>query len=112
MPWECLVRQTRDDKAIADFNRALKIDSDNAYSYNGRGNAWYGKHEYDKAIADYDKALEINPNDAYAYHARGSAWSNKGDYDKCIADATEAIRLNPQYPPRLRQPGLGRREQG
>ena len=41
------------DKAIADYDQAIKLNS-NGWMYYNRGDAWAGKGDYDKAIADYE----------------------------------------------------------
>ena len=40
------------DRAIADYDRALRLDPNYAYAYNNRGNAYSDKGAYDRAIAD------------------------------------------------------------
>ena len=55
------------DKAIADYDEALKLDPKNALAYDSRGVAWYRKGEYDKAIADYGEAIKLDPKNAIAY---------------------------------------------
>ena len=92
------------DKAIADYNEAIRLDPKYAVAYNNRGAAWCAKKEYDKAIADYDEAIRLDPKYATAYNDRGGAWYDKEEYDKAIADFDEAIRLDPKYALRLRQP--------
>ena len=88
------------DKAIADFNEAIRLDPKLALAYNNRGNAWDAKKEYDKAIADFNEAIRLDPKLALAYNNRGTAWMAKKDYDKAIADYNEAIRLDPKHAPR------------
>ena len=85
------------DKAIADFNEAIRLDPGYALAYYNRGIAWSDKKDYDKAIADYNEAIRLDPGYALAYNNRGIAWSDKKDYDKAIADYNEAIRLDPGY---------------
>jgi tetratricopeptide (TPR) repeat protein len=85
------------DRAIADYNQALRIDPQNAWAYNNRGIAWRNKGDYDRAIADYNQALRIDPQNAWAYNNRGIARRNKGDYDRAIADSNQALTINPQY---------------
>jgi tetratricopeptide (TPR) repeat protein len=81
------------DKAIADYNEAIRLKPKDAFAYINRGNAWGQKKEYGKAITDYDEAIRLNPKDAWAYINRGNAWSNKKEYGKAIADYNQAIRL-------------------
>jgi tetratricopeptide (TPR) repeat protein len=83
------------DKAIADFNMAIRIDPNYLMAYANRAAAYNGKGDYDKAIADYTQAIQLEPNNATAYNNRAAIYNGKGDYDKAIADANQAIRLNP-----------------
>jgi tetratricopeptide (TPR) repeat protein len=85
------------DRAIADYNEALRLNPRAALIYYNRGNAWRDKRDYDRAIADYNEALRLNPRDDDAYVGRGVAWHDKRDYDRAIADYSEALRLNPRY---------------
>jgi tetratricopeptide (TPR) repeat protein len=86
-----------DDRAIADYSEAIRLDSRYFDPYNGRGNAYYSKREYDSAIADYSEAIRINPKYALPYNNRGNAYRSKGDNDRAITDLDQAIRLDPEY---------------
>ena len=85
------------DRAIADYSDAIKLNPKYANAYVGRGSAWYAKKDYDRAIADYDEAIRIDPNNGLSYLDRGFAWSAKKDFDRAIADYDEAIRRYPTY---------------
>src|SRR5947208_1713986 len=52
------------DKAIADFDEALKLEPKNASIYNNRGNAHNDKGEGEAAMADFDAALKSDPRSA------------------------------------------------
>jgi tetratricopeptide (TPR) repeat protein len=67
------------DKAIAEYTRAVQLDSNYEYAYFGRGNSYYMKRDYDKAIADYEAALRINPNYADAKTWLANARQARGD---------------------------------
>ena len=84
------------DKAIADYNEAIRLDPKDAVAYNNCGNAWRAKKEHDKAIADYNEAIRLDPSIAMTYNNRGLAWNNKKEHDKAIADYNEAIRIDPK----------------
>ena len=105
------------DKAIADFDEAIRLDPKDAEAYNDRGEAWYAKDDLDKAIADYDEAIRLDPDFAEAYRNRGLLLRRDGEYDKAIADFNEAIRLDPKDAPggvlpRRRLESEGRVRQG
>jgi tetratricopeptide (TPR) repeat protein len=84
------------DKAIQDFNEAIRLDPRWLPAYRDRGNAWSYKQDYDRAIVDYDVAIRLDPDCMFAYFHRGRAWFYKQDYDRAIKDLDVAIRLDPK----------------
>ncbi len=84
------------EKALEDFNRAIKIKPDVAAGYLGRANTLNVMGRYEEAIEDYNTALEITPDRANAYINRGSAHSHLGEYEKAIADYEKGLELDPE----------------
>ncbi len=84
------------EEALADFNRAIKIDPKKAAGYLGRANTLNILGQYEKAIADYNITLEINTELAEAYVNRGSAYSHLGEIEKAIADYEKGLALKPK----------------
>jgi tetratricopeptide (TPR) repeat protein len=58
------------DRAIEDFDQAIKIDYDSG-AFCNRANAYRAKGQYNLAIADYDQAIRFNPQYATAFFSRG-----------------------------------------
>ena len=87
------------DKAIADYEEAIRLDPKFQSPRNGRRLAWSQQKAWDKIIADCDDAILQNKKNAELFNWRGYASLEKGDYDKAIADYEEAIRLDPKYQP-------------
>jgi tetratricopeptide (TPR) repeat protein len=85
------------DRAIADYTRAIDANAHYADAYASRGIVYQIKGDNDHAIADYTKAIEIDPHYASAYVGRGMVYRLKGDSDHAIADYTQAIEINPRY---------------
>ena len=83
------------DKAIEAYSHALKLNPNNAATYNNHGAAYYIKDNYARGIEDYTKAIELKPDFALAYNNRGAAYGMRNDYDHAIADFSKAIELNP-----------------
>jgi tetratricopeptide (TPR) repeat protein len=84
------------DKALADFNRAIKLDSSRVDGFVGRANTLNALGLYQEALKDYDRAIEIDPKLANAYVNRGSVYSHLGAYQKAIADYEKGLELDPK----------------
>ncbi len=85
------------EKAIADYDRAIALDPNDANAYHNRGLAYRNINEYHKAIADYDRAIALDPDYRNAYHNRGLTYYNLNEYQKAIADYDRAIALDPNF---------------
>jgi tetratricopeptide (TPR) repeat protein len=94
------------DKAIADYNEAIRLDPESILAFMGRGDAYTNKGDYDRALADYNEAIRLNPRSALALSDRGVAYASKGDYDRALADFNEAIRLDPKSAHAFRNRGV------
>jgi len=84
------------DRAIADFDQAIRLVPKNTDVYTVRGMAWEAKGDFDRAIADFDQAIRLDPKNTDAYTVRGMDWEVKGDLDRAIADFDLAIRIDPK----------------
>ncbi|MBV9643937.1 MAG: tetratricopeptide repeat protein [Verrucomicrobia bacterium] len=85
------------DKAISDYNEAIRLDPNLAWTYDARGSIYEERNEYDKAISDYNNAIRLNPKFSYAYVSRARIFFQKREYEKAISDLNEAIRLDPKF---------------
>jgi len=83
------------DKAIADFDEAIRLNPQDAPTYGNRGHAWYRKGDYDRAIADYGEAIRLNPLGADYYLVRGYTQFSLGRFAASLPDLTESLRLKP-----------------
>jgi tetratricopeptide (TPR) repeat protein len=82
------------DRAIDDFNAAIRLDPKYAIGLNNRGLAYYRKGQINRAIEDYDEAIRLNPTYALAFANRSDARRNKGRIDLAIEDGDRAVGLN------------------
>ena len=85
------------DLAIADWTRAIEIDSTDFQPYFNRGTTYSSKGNFDAGIRDLNKAIELNEENAFAYNNRGVSYYKNGEYDVAIRDYTTAIELDPQH---------------
>jgi tetratricopeptide (TPR) repeat protein len=88
------------DRAIQDFNEAIRLDPNYADAFNNRGVAYAGKGDSSQAIADFDRAIQLDPNYAIAIFNRGLALQNLGR----SAEAEQAFARARQAGPRLLPP--------
>ncbi len=92
-----LVKQGKQQAAIANYTEALKLNPQNALTYYQRGNSYYSQRAYEKAIKDYTAAIKIKPNYNDAYYQRGLIYYQLNDNEKAITDLTQTLRINPNY---------------
>ena len=81
-------------RTVADYDKLIELDPDNADAYHERGDFYYGMDEYGKAMADYSRAIELDPGYASAYFNRAYAYGETDEYDKAIADYSKVIELD------------------
>jgi tetratricopeptide (TPR) repeat protein len=60
------LRKGQDDRAIADYDVALKLDPTLADIFNARGELWRKKGDRPRALADFGAAIKLNPQHAVA----------------------------------------------
>lgn len=81
------------DRALADYNEAIRLDPKFADAYRNRGDIWLYRGAYDRAMSDLDAAIRLNPKDDGAYNSRGVAYYFKGDLNSAILEFDQAIKL-------------------
>jgi tetratricopeptide (TPR) repeat protein/S1-C subfamily serine protease len=81
--------------AIADYDRAIAIDSQYTAAYSSRGIVKSELGDKKGAIADFNLAIAIDPLDSTAYYNLGIVKSELGDKKGAIADYDRAIAINP-----------------
>ena len=86
------------DKAIADYDEAVRIDPKYQHAIVSRGSVRNSKGDYDRAIADLDLALKIDPTDVIAYQHRAYARTRTRVYVGAVSDYGEAIKLRKDSP--------------
>ena len=77
--------------------KALKVDPQNAYSYNAMGDVRIALKDNDGALTSYQTAVKIDPVYTDALNGLGNAYFSKGDYDKAQANYLKTIAINPKF---------------
>jgi tetratricopeptide (TPR) repeat protein len=52
------------DRALADFDVAIRLAPDQAAPLAARGDAYFQRGQFERSVADYEEAFRRNPNDA------------------------------------------------
>ena len=95
---EDIFRHGNVDQAIAEMDKAIRLDRKTALLYHfERGNYYLTKKDYAHAIADFQRCVEAQPTNVIAYFSRGTAYKLQGDRAHALADFQQAIQLQPGY---------------
>ncbi len=88
-------KHKRYKKAVAEYSKALQVDSGNPQAYFWRARCRLNTGQHDKAIADFNKAVKFDPNYSKAYDNLGWLYMKRGEFDKSIGFLNKSIKLKP-----------------
>ena len=100
------------DRAIDDFDQALKLKPNFADAWNERGVAYRQKGNNVQAVADFDEALRLQPDNAAALFNRAGALTSLGQFERAIADFNRVLQFSPADAEALLARGQARRAAG
>lgn len=83
------------DKALADFDKAIALNSNYSQPYNGRGVILEKKGRIDEALAAFEKAVELDPKGPAAYVGRGDIRFQRNEFEGAIYDINKLLDLDP-----------------
>jgi tetratricopeptide (TPR) repeat protein len=89
-------KQGKYQRAIEDYDEAIRLDPKLGIAYFGRGNTYSKLHHYRQAIKDFSEAIRIDPNYIGAYNNRGICYGELGCQTLSIKDYSEIIRIDPK----------------
>jgi tetratricopeptide (TPR) repeat protein len=78
------------DRAIQDFDYAIRLEPEYATAYIDRGWEYYEMGDVERAILDFSQAIRSDPENAYAYDCL--AWL-LATGPRRLRDGGEAVRL-------------------
>ena len=92
--------QGRQDRAIQDFDHAIRLDPEYPDAFNSRALAYRGMGQNERAIEDFNQAIRLDANYAIALFNRGLAFQALGRAEDAANDFARAKDTGP----RLTQP--------
>jgi len=84
-------------QAINEYDKAIKIEPDNAEYFNSRGVVYYSTGRYYYAISDFINAIRLKSNYAMAYYNLAQSKNNLKDYEAALEDVKISILYNPEF---------------
>jgi tetratricopeptide (TPR) repeat protein len=85
------------DRALKDFEDAVRIDPTFARAFANRGAVHAAKQDFDRAIEDFTRVLALEPRSAHAFADRAGMHRLKGEHEQAIGDYTQAIQIDPSF---------------
>ena len=92
------------DEGTTYFQKAIRLDPENATTYRIMGDGYALASEFSQAIIYYQKALELAPDDAETQKNLALTWTNhgvvlrnRGEWDAAIRAYRNALELRPTY---------------
>lgn len=86
------------DMAIADFQRAVALDSLNAELRFERGELFYNLMRFDQALAEYERCVQIDNNATDCLLKLGEMNIHLRNYPTAVEHINNALRVNEQLP--------------
>jgi lipoprotein NlpI len=83
------------DRAVRDYDEAIRLMPRVSYWYGGRGLAFLRKGDSDSALRDFDTAIRMNAADVTALLNRAVLRAARAEYTLAINDYDTALRLRP-----------------
>jgi type II secretory pathway predicted ATPase ExeA/tetratricopeptide (TPR) repeat protein len=96
---EALSKNGDYEKAIQEFNEAIRLNPGLASAHYNRGEIYFQRGDYQQAIRDFTRTIGLAPNYTFAYYSRGVANERTGEIEEAILDFTHTVRLKPSYAP-------------
>lgn len=88
----------RNEEALKDCDKLIKIQPDSAINYIGKGQVLYAMENYKESYKAFNKATTLNPKRSDVWGMKGAALARMGRYDEAIASVNRAMKSDPDNP--------------
>lgn len=83
------------EAALEEYNKAIRLQPDDALPYNNRGAILHEMGRYEAALADSNQAIQLRPDNATFYNSRAVIYRKLELYKDALKDSNRAIQLQP-----------------
>lgn len=81
------------EKALADYNKALQLNPELDNAYNNRANYYASRGQLAEALTDYEIALDLNPGNTRTWINQAITFRDLGLYDLALENLDMALML-------------------
>jgi tetratricopeptide (TPR) repeat protein len=94
------VKKGENNNALSLLNRAIKLDPNQTFLFNSRGNVYRNLGNYNLALSDFQLALKMVSSQEYdflyeIYCGLGCTYNRMGNWKEAISYFTRAIEIKP-----------------
>ena len=100
------------ESALADYNKAIELNPDNADAHAARGQFYVWQKQYDQAIQDFDKALRLDPSEWISRSNKAVALVRLGRLEEANQEVNIGLRSGADRDSYIGVRGLIAYEQG
>jgi tetratricopeptide (TPR) repeat protein len=84
-------------EAIADLERVIALNPNNAFAYNELGYYWLGQGDYGKAEEYLKRYRFLAPDQANPYDSLGELYISTGRYEEAEENLKKALQVKPDF---------------
>jgi len=89
--------QSKYEKALKDFDKAVQFDPQNTNGFNNRGMAHRVLHNYAEALDNFESSLELNTYQHETYHMRALTYFDINDFTNALENSRKALELKEDF---------------
>lgn len=94
----CYLAASQTARALADVERVLRMEPNNLFALELRGELYLMEKNLDAALAIFEQTRSLNPGWAVSYFDIGSIYMERGDLQTALDNFNKAVALQPQMP--------------
>lgn len=89
------VLKSKTEKAISQFERAIRINPDFVFAYNNLGCVLWMRGEYEKSVKKFKEAIDRTPEYADAHFNLGIVYFNLNRFEDAYKEFKKVLEINP-----------------